>query len=737
VRNSLYEAAGFMPIGIGLSVLFWLLESWIHTFRIGHSDLLQEILQPAPHEIWMRSLVCFIVVSFSVYAQIIIKRLRRAKADLEKLHDDLELRVRERTAELDEVNNKLKGAIKGYKQAEQALRESEYRYRTVVENAREGIIIAQDGIIQFINPHLIDIMGYSDKELISHPFIEFVHPDDQQQVMAIHIKRLKGEEVPHAYEFRIVDKRGNIKWLENNGILIEWGGKLASLSFLRDVTGRKQAEKALRLERNKLHALMDRINRAGIGFSIIGIDHRTQLQNEILEQRFGKILGNLCYEHYVKQEEPCDLCPVTEAIQQNASVEIEQRGRDGRDYQIFSAPLPDADGSISKAIEIFLDITDRKQAKKALAENERRFRATFEQAAVGIAHVATNGRFIRINQKFCDIVGYTRTEMQDRTFQDITHPDDLDADLDYIRQVLAGEISTYSMEKRYFRKDGSIVWVNLTVSLLRDDSGEPNFFISVVEDITERKHLEEQTRQHQVELALVSRLSVVGEMASGLAHELNQPLCAIQSRADLCLRALDGGSENDDKVKENLQTIEGQAERAGNVIRRIKAFVKKREPNRSTVNISSLVRETLAFVDSEIHNNNVNVSLELSEQIPMVLADKVQIEQVLLNLIRNAVEAMAETEEEKRNLTIQTSQDSDDMVKVTVRDNGKGLTSEVEEHLFEAFFTTKPNDLGIGLSISRSIIKIHHGDLWGKHNPDGEGSTFTFILPISESRVYS
>ena len=610
VINCLHKAGCFILIGVGLSVLFWFIESWIHTLRVGHGDLLQEILRPEPHEIWMRSLVCFIVVSFSVYAQIIIKRLRRAKASLQKLSDELELRVRERTAELDEVNNKLKGAVEEY----------------------------------------------------------------------------------------------------------------------------KQAEETLRLERNKLHALIDRINRAGIGFSIIGIDHKIQLQNEVMEQRFGKINGELCYKHYVMQEEPCELCPVTEAIQQNSPAEIEQRGLDGRDYQIFSAPLPDADGSVSKAIEIYLDITERKRTKKALAENERRFRATFEQAAVGIAHVAPNGSFIRINQKFCDIVGYTRTEMLDRTFQEITHPDDLDADLDYIRQVLAGEISTYSMEKRYFRKDGSIIWVNLTVSLLRKDSGEPNFFISVAEDITERKHLEEQTIQHQAERAHVSRLSTLGEMASGLAHELNQPLCAIQSRADLCLRALEDHRNNNNKVKENLQTIEGQAERAGNIIRRIKAFVRKRELNRNAISISSLVRETLAFVDSEIRHNNIKVSLELAEQIPMVLADKIQIEQVLLNLIRNAVEAMAETEQEKRKLIIQTKLDSDDMVEVTVRDNGEGLKPKAQEHLFDAFFTTKSNGLGIGLSISHSIIGAHHGQLRGEPNSDG-GSTFTFTLPLSKSKV--
>jgi len=254
-------------------------------------------------------------------------------------------------------------------------------------------------------------------------------------------------------------------------------------------------------------------------------------------------------------------------------------------------------------------------------------------------------------------------------------------------------------------------------------------------DITKRIQAEKRAKQQHTELAHISRLSTIGEMASGLAHELNQPLCAIQSCADLCLRTLDGAGIDDDRVEKNLRTIEAQAERAGSVIRRTRAFVKKRESARSTVHISSIVRETLALVDSEIRDNHVKVSLDLSEPIPPVLVDNVQIQQVLLNLVRNSIEAMAEAEEELRNLTIQTSQDSDDRIRVTVRDSGAGLTSDVQDHLFDPFFSTKPNGLGIGLSISHSIIDAHQGELWGRPSPEGGGSSFTFTLPILESKV--
>ena len=161
------------------------------------------------------------------------------------------------------------------------------------------------------------------------------------------------------------------------------------------------------------------------------------------------------------------------------------------------SPIYDRRGRIVGASTMARDITDRRRAQAAIEESEDRFRATFDQAAVGIAHVAPDGRFLRVNQKLCAIVGYTAAELLARTFQDITHPDDLDTDLAYVRQMLAGERRTYSMEKRYFRKEGSIVWVNLTVSLTRNGSGQPKYFISVVEDISQRKKAEEGLGQSE------------------------------------------------------------------------------------------------------------------------------------------------------------------------------------------------------------------------------------------------
>lgn len=251
--------------------------------------------------------------------------------------------------------------------AEQALRESEDSYRAVVENAVEGIVVAQDKLLKFVNPALLSMVGYSKEDLLTRSFIEFVHPDHRDRVMGIHIKRLKGEEVPPVYEFKVIDKKGNVKWLENNGILIEWRDKPATLNFLRDVTERKKAEQAIWAseseKRSILNAISDHI-----------IFHDTDLLirwgNETAARSIGmtqrELIGRYCYELWQGRSEPCERCPVIRAVETGSHTQAIMTTPDGKCWEIIGEPVLDREGQIRGAIEISRDITERKKAEESL-----------------------------------------------------------------------------------------------------------------------------------------------------------------------------------------------------------------------------------------------------------------------------------------------------------------------------------------------------------------------------------
>jgi len=248
-------------------------------------------------------------------------------------------------------------------------------------------------------------------------------------------------------------------------------------------------------------------------------------------------------------------------------------------------------------------------------------------------------------------------------------------------------------------------------------------------EITEREQAEEKAQKRQAELFHMSRLSTIGEMATGLAHELNQPLCAAMNYANACLHTVRGGNANTDKLIENMEAVTKQTKRAGEIVNRIKDFVRKRQSHQSTVDVNELVKGLFDFIHTDIRKNKVKLDLALAEELPLLLADSVQIEQVLLNLVLNAIEAMADVEMEKRQLTIQTQMGDDHCVEVAVSDTGKAVSAENIEKMFDSFYTTKPDGMGIGLSISQSIIDAHKGKLWANVNPDC-GMTFRFTLPV-------
>ncbi len=286
----------------------------------------------------------------------------------------------------------------------------------------------------------------------------------------------------------------------------------------------------------------------------------------------------------------------------------------------------------------------------------------------------------------------------------------------------------YVEEDIFWRKDGSSFPVEYSSTPLRDEEGRILGSVVVFRDISKRKQADEAARQHQLELTHMARLSTLGEMASGMAHELNQPLTAIATNADACVRLLENDACARERIVEVLETIGAQARRAGEIIQQLRQFVRKEEPRVSAVDLNQLVREVLVLVRPELERAAVQLELDLAEPLPPVSVQRIQIDQVILNLVRNAMEAMLDPQVTRRRLKVRTRPAGANAVTVEVEDSGPGLPPEVRDKLFDPFVTTKPHGMGLGLSISKGIIEAHKGRLYCEET--GSGTLFRFVLPL-------
>jgi C4-dicarboxylate-specific signal transduction histidine kinase len=247
-------------------------------------------------------------------------------------------------------------------------------------------------------------------------------------------------------------------------------------------------------------------------------------------------------------------------------------------------------------------------------------------------------------------------------------------------------------------------------------------------DITKRRQAEDQARQHQAEIAHMARLNIMGEMATGMAHELNQPLSAIVTYSDAALRMATSGIEQPDKLQEAIKGARSQAQRAAEIIRHLRQLVSKQAPQRKKINLNELISESVKLIRTDAKRYHIHIKQELDENVPLIMVDPVQIEQVILNLIRNSVEALQQSNSKTREISIR-SMHNNQLVQVEISDTGPGLDEEAQREVFKPFMTTKKGvGMGMGLSISRSIIEAHYGNLWVESVP-GHGASFCFTLP--------
>jgi PAS domain S-box-containing protein len=399
------------------------------------------------------------------------------------------------------------------------------------------------------------------------------------------------------------------------------------------------------------------------------------------------------------------------------------------DLQIAYRNLHDMNDQLTR------DVAARRRIEAVLREREGRIRRLVDANIIGIFVWDFEGRILEANDAFLRIVGYDRDDLASGRLRwtDLTPPEWLELDTQEWVPELKMTGSLQPFEKAYFRKDGSRVPVLIGIATLEEGESQG---VAFVLDLTERKRAEAEARESergyreiQTELAHANRVATMGQLTASIAHEVNQPIAAAVTNAHAALRWLSAQRPDLEEVRQALGRIVDNGNRAGEVIARTRALIKNAPPRKDCVAINDAILEVVALTHGEAMKNGVSVRTQLADGLAPIEGDRVQLQQVILNLIINAIEAMSGMSEGAREVLISTGIAESDAVRVAVRDSGPGLAPAAAlERLFDAFYTTKPSGLGLGLSICRSIIEAHGGRLWADANVS-RGSIFQFTVP--------
>ena len=415
---------------------------------------------------------------------------------------------------------------------------------------------------------------------------------------------------------------------------------------------------------------------------------------------------------------------------------VEINADDGRlrHVEVIASSLVDRTGQLGSTL-ILQDVTDRVlaehkrlTAEAALRDGERRYRELVQTMNEGLAMTDAQYRITFVNQAFCDMFGFDSEALVGRPLNELVHPDH--ASLLREHMAIRGTCGSRRFETAWIAGDGQLLHTLTSPRHFFDESGDFTGCLGVFTDISESKRVERRERQQLLELAHVSRVTTIGQMSSQIAHELSQPLTAINALSRALVKLFEADAASIDETRDTLREISGQAQRARDIVIRLRDFVRKSELQFTAVDLNDTIRTVLRLANAEPRHRGMTVELDLAAGLPEVSADRVLIEQVLLNLVRNALDAMESVPPEQRRLHLSSALLTDHAIRVTVADSGPGVADDCLRDLFEPFFTTKNDGMGMGLAITRSVIQAHGGTIEVVANPGG-GALFRFILPTT------
>jgi PAS domain S-box-containing protein len=382
-----------------------------------------------------------------------------------------------------------------------------------------------------------------------------------------------------------------------------------------------------------------------------------------------------------------------------------------------------------RVLSIVRDITARRQADDALREAQRRYTLATAAGGVGLWHLDVSNGTVQVEGGLLASLGYPDGEVGEKLpdWFELISPDDVADVQSRLDAHLSGASPAFDAEFRMISRDGSVTWIHSRGAGVEWVDGAVARVTGTYTDITLRKEAEDALKHANDAMVRMGRVTALAELTASIAHELNQPLAAIATNANTCLRWM-YSSASDDDLRAALKDLVADSRRAGQIVRRTREMFANRSVSRKPIDLNGVIRNVLDLVRTRLRDAGVQLQLELDESLPVIEADKVQMQQVVMNLVVNAVDAMLEAESRPRILSVQ-SRSAEDGVLVSVRDTGSGVSTPNVEQVFEPFYTTKADGIGIGLAISRSIVEAHGGSIWAS-TEGGPGATFSFTLPI-------
>lgn len=631
--------------------------------------------------------------------------------------------------------------IEDRRRDEEALRTSEINLRQIVDSI-PGLVctMSPTGEVEYPNRQILEYFGKTFEELKNWAYTDAVHPDDLPRVIGAFANSI-ATGAPYDIEHRCRRADGLYRWFHVRALPVrDAEGRIAGWSVLLiDIDDRKRAEETVRANEHNLTQIVNTI-------PVLAWSARTDGSAEFFNRHYLDYVG-LSTEQakdwgWTSAVHPDDLNKLARDWQmilasgKSGESEARLRRRDG-EYRWFlfrATPLRDERGRIVKWYGTNIDIEDRKRVEEALQRNEAFLAKAQRLSSTGSFwwRVATDEtiwseeiyRIFEVDQS---------APLTIELIADRYHPEDIPL-LEEVRTRAQRGDCDLEYQHRLLMPDGAVKYLHVIINRIRDQDDLE--YIGAVQDVTERRLSEEALGSLRSELAHVARVTTLGALTASIAHEVNQPLSGIITNASTCLRMLDADPPKIDGAREIARRIIRDGNRASEVITRLRALFGKKNAVIEPVDLNEATREVMALSLSELQKNRVIVRTEFADYLPPVAGDRVQLQQVILNLLLNASDAMKEVADDRsKQLVVKTELDESNQVRLRVQDTGAGFDPENVKKLFEAFYTTKSGGMGIGLSVSRSIIDSHQGRLWALPNDGGPGATFSFSIPCSSEGV--